>query len=342
MGLAAMLACGLGRAGEGEAAAAEEPEPDAAFTAVYTGESLNNVAGGIARGSVYVDNLDLQAKFHGRPWGLPGVTAYIYFLYNNGAEFAAPYTGSLQGISNIEAVPSTRLYEAWLELPAPGGGTLRGGLYNLNTEFDSNEVGALFIAPEHGIGTEFAHTGLAGPSIFPVTSLALRYMRESGPWRLQAAILDAVPGDPLDSRRTYIHLGDGALLVGEIGHTGDALKLAFGTWHYTTTLPDLLATSPDGEPLQHKGNGGAYALASHSFWSEAESGRDVSAFVRYGIADSRVYQTSDYLGLGVVAKGVLPGRPKDNLGLSLGLAGNGSEYRRAAALAGAPADAAEW
>jgi porin len=340
---AAMLHAGGARADEpaGAADPAEATEPDVTLAAVYTGESLHNVAGGIARGSAYVDNLDLQAKFGGRKWGMPGVTAFLYVLYNNGAEFAGPYTGSLQGISNIEAVPSTRLYEAWLEVPAPGGGTLRGGLYNFNTEFDSNEVGALFIAPEHGIGTELAHTGITGPSIFPVSGLALRYQREAGPWRMQAAVLDAVPGDPDDPRRTYVSLGDGALLVGEIGHTSDALKITLGAWHYTIRMPDLLATGPDGEPLQHKGNSGAYVLASHSFWSDAESGRGLAAFARYGMSDARVYQTGDYLGLGIVATGALPGRPHDNLGLSLGAAANGSQYRSAAALSGTPVDRSE-
>jgi porin len=48
------------------------------------------------------------------------------------------------------------------------------GLYDLNSEFDVIEAAALFLNPSHGIGPDFAQSGRNGPSIFPVTSLAIR------------------------------------------------------------------------------------------------------------------------------------------------------------------------
>lgn len=326
----------------GEAAPpAIAPDPAVSLAAVYTGDHWSALAGGIAHGSAYLDDLDLQAKFNGGAMGLPGVTGWLYLLYNNGSEFAGPYVGNLQGISNIEAVRATRLYEAWLEVPAPGGGSLRGGLYNLNTEFDANEVGALFLAPEHGIGTELAHSGVTGPSIFPVAGLALRYRREWGERRVQVALLDAVPGDAQDASRTYVHLGDGTLAIGELGGAAGGVKFALGGWRYSRALPDQQATDAQGQPLMRAGRGGAYALASHSFWSQEAAGRDLSAFLRYGIADGDVYQTRYYLGAGVVATGPFASRPTDRLGLAVGIAGNGDTYRQVAAAAGTPADAAE-
>lgn len=317
------------------------PEPPVSLSAVYTGETWHALRGGVSRGSSYLDNLDVQFKVDGSSWGLPGTSAYAYVLYNNGREFA-PYTGSQQGISNIEAVPSTRLYEAWVETPALGG-NLRMGLYNLNTEFDANEVGAMFLSPSHGIGPEFAHTGLAGPSIFPVTSLALRYKREAGDWRMQAVVMDGVPGDPKDPRRTYIHLGggDGALLVGEVGKDIGGINTSVGLWHYTTTMTDITADPDAPDAPQHNGSTGGYALFSGSLWNEDASGRDISAFLRFGVGDADVYQTHHYLGVGVVSTGPSASRSKDRLGLALAVAENSDRFRAAQFAAGTPFDARE-
>jgi porin len=340
------LGTGLARAAD-EAPAADAPaaesEPGLSLAAVYTGESWHALSGGVARGSAYVDNLDLQLKLDGGGHGLPGYSAYLYVLYNNGAEFAAPLVGNLQGISNIEAVPSTRLYEAWVEVPVFGAGSLRGGLYNLNSEFDVNEVGALFLGPSHGIGTEFAHTGLGGPSIFPVTSLALRYKHEVAGWRMQGVLLDGVPGDVNDPRRTYVRVGrsDGALYVAEVGRALGRVQGTLGAWHYTTVMPDLLDVDGNGDPVQRHGSSGAYVMASGALWSDEGSGRDLAAFVRYGQADEHVYQTGSYLGFGIASTGPIASRPKDRLGIAVAMAMNGNRFRTAAAAAGAPVDNAE-
>jgi porin len=199
----------------------------------------------------------------------------------------------------------------------------------------------LFISPEHGIGTEFSHTGVTGPSIFPVTGLGLRYRQEWTDWYAQAVVLDAIPGDPDDLRRTYVKLGDGSLLVGELGHTHGDLKMLLGAWRYSLELPDLVATDAQGDPLMRSGSSGAYALASYSFWTESDSGRDLSGFLRFGVADHRVYQVGNYLGVGVVAKGPWSARPKDRLGLALGVSGNGRSFRDAGDMAGTPVDTSE-
>jgi porin len=71
----------------------------------------------------------------------------------------------------------------------------------LNSEFDAIESAKLFVNPSHGIGADFAQTGLNGPSIFPFAGLAVRLRAERGPFSVQVAALDAVPGDP--DRRTH-------------------------------------------------------------------------------------------------------------------------------------------
>lgn len=51
---------------------------------------------------------------------------------------------------------------------------MRIGLYDLNSEFDALDDAGLFINSAFGVGTDIGLTGVNGPSIFPVTSLAVR------------------------------------------------------------------------------------------------------------------------------------------------------------------------
>src|SRR4029079_15821498 len=96
---------------------------------------------------------------------------FLYGLYNNSNSISEK-VGDLQGISNIETgVEALRLTEAWIDQTfAEGHGSVRGGLYRVDGEFDAGEVRALFLHPSHGTGAEFGQTGQNGPSIFPGSS----------------------------------------------------------------------------------------------------------------------------------------------------------------------------
>lgn len=112
--------------------------------------------------------------------------------------------------------------------------TLRFGLYDLNSEFDMSDSRSLFIHSTHGVGHDLGQTGENGPSIFPNTSLGLRAAWEPGAnWRLLAAVLDGVPGDPDDPTRVRIHLSgeEGALNVAEAQWSGARIgTLSIGHW----------------------------------------------------------------------------------------------------------------
>src|SRR5947209_1855634 len=111
-----------------------------------------------------------------------------------------------------------RIEEAWLpEMLLDDRRSWLVGCYDLNTEFYRLQSGALFINSSFGIGPVYAHSGVAGPSIFPNTAVGTRVAFKPSPnvvWR--AAVLDGVPVDrPGDGIRIFAS-GDGALLVGEV------------------------------------------------------------------------------------------------------------------------------
>lgn len=325
--------------------AADEPAAAVQLEAAYVGDLLRNTQGGLGDGGSYLDNLDLMATVDGgQAFGFEGLTLHGHVMYNNGHAFSGRWVGDAQGISNIEGVDTWRLYEFWGELRFGGSGrtTLRAGLYDLNSEFDAIETSGLFLGPSHGIGPDLAQTGENGPSIFPVTSLALRLQGGAADWYWQLAAFDAVPGAPGHPDRTSFELGtgEGALLIGEFGRAvGPFRKLALGAWNYTAKFAAIGEIDAAGDPVRDTGNRGFYAIAEATLVER--DGLHATGWVRAGLADDRFNGFRNYVGLGASAAGLVPGRPDDQLGIALASVAAGGPWRDEMALAGNATDARE-
>lgn len=288
--------------------------------AVYTGEISNNVAGGTSRGSRYLDNLDLMLSLDlSEAFSAGRGTVFLHGLYNNSATFADELVGDLQGTSNIDAAYGVRLFQAWYEIQQ-GAWSLRSGLYDLNSEFDAHETGGLFLNSSHGIGAEFAQTGRNGPSIFPVSSLALRASWQSERLSVRLAVLDGVPGDTGDASSNKVRLSsaDGALIVLEMDAVADSsTRLWAGHWQYTGSFAHLTYDYRSND------NDGWYLGAERNF---DLAGRKASAFIRYGTANSDLNSLEDYFGAGIVVQAPFDRRPDDQVGLAIASAGAGDAY----------------
>ena len=312
----------------------ENPTHPVTVSAVYTADLRGNVMGGRARGTRYLDNIDLQLAFDGeRLVGWHGARMFLYGIYDNGSSLSGDLVGDVQNVSNIETrVRAARLFEAWLEQDVGTIGSIKAGLYNLNSEFDTTQSGGLFLLSSHGIGPDFSQSGRNGPSIFPVTSLAVRGELKLGPhWLARAAVLDGVPGDPEHPRRTAIKLlgRDGALIVGEIDYLKGGTKAAIGLWRHTTRFPDVVTDSAG------RGNGGAYVFAEHRLiGGRGDEPRGLAGWLRLGVADARFNRIATYAGGGLVYSGITRARAGDQIGLSFADAGFGERYRRGQRLAG--------
>jgi porin len=309
-----------------------------AFEAVYTADLLRNAAGGIRTSNRYLDNLDLTLEVDvAEAWGRGSGTLFVYGLYNNGTTFADELVGDLLVTSNIDAPGSWRIYELWYEF-GDELWSVKTGLYDLNSEFDVNRTGGLFLSSAHGIGAAFSQTGENGPSIFPVTSLALRAAFEVRDATLRLAVLDGVPGDPDDPSSNEINLGgeDGALLVGEVEMPfAESARAWVGYWRYIAEFERPF----DGG--RSNDNGGWYLGVESGFelWS-----RPAAWFVRYGRANESLNPLQAYLGGGVVIDGIIASRPEDQLGLSVASGRSGAPWQAhlEQAGAGAAAHETEW
>jgi porin len=310
------------------AAASEEAGPGYEVGIVYTGEVWAN-AGGLDQGTRYLDNLDLQLTADLEQLiGWPGAKVFVYGLYNNGRDFSSDLAGDLQGISNIETgVEALRLYEAWIDQSFAGGqGSLRVGLYDLNSEFDAGNVRALFINPSHGIGPDFSQAGQNGPSIFPSASLAARisWTFDDGPY-LRGAVFDGVPGDPAHPKRTTVDLSgdDGVLWVAEAGLTNDRGRIwSLGVWGYSARFDDLT------EALTHRDNRGLYAAFEEPILSRGDGAPfDLAMSLRVGVANDDINPLSSFAGAVLVATGLIEARPDDRFGVGIAIANAGSKFR---------------
>lgn len=277
----------------------------------------------------YLDNFAVAVDVDGeRMFGFDGVNLHAELLYNNGTEFSGSVISDIQGVSNIETgVRALRLYEAWAEIDLSEGASIKVGLYDLNSEFDVTETGGFFINSSHGIGPDFAQSGTNGPSIFPATALAVRAELKIAPaWYARAAILDAVPGNPLRPRRTTIRLrrDEGALLVGELEYRTDRSRITAGYWRYSQSF----------ETLQGWGyavSDGTYIMMERQLTIEDRNAdQGLSGWVRLGTAEPRVNPISIYAGAGLVYQGPFRGRDADQIGIAIAWAEFGQPYRDSA------------
>jgi porin len=307
------------------------------FSASYTGDLWRNAHGGRRTGGAWLDKIDLELAIDGNlAWRYPGLRAFAHVLRTNTARFSDPYVGDAMIVSNIDAAAALRLYEAWFEWS--GGqerpGSVRVGLYDLNSEFDVNAARALFIHSGHGVGHDLGQTGENGPSIFPVTSFAVRgAWQPAQAWRVLGALLDAVPGRRNDPDRAGLHVSssEGALGIVEVQWAhGRAGRLAAGHWRYTSEFSDLRSTPDDPRPAR-RGNRGTYVTAVLDLGSPGAGVEPVtSAFVRYGVANGNINEFRSYVGAGVQTRSPVPSRVQDRVGIALSWARLGAAARETA------------
>ena len=293
------------------------------FSAQYTADVLSVVSGGLSTGTDYLDKLDLELDVDfAELWERGAGKVRIHGFYNNGASFTEDRVGDLQVVSNIEASGGWRLFQFWYEF-GTANWSIRAGLYDLNSEFDANEAGGLFLNSSHGIGAEIGLSGRNGPGIYPVSAVALRTAVSLGSATARVVVMDGNPEDVTNSSSSWFELNseDGVLTVYEIdAPLLESARLWAGYWRYSAEFEKLAG---DGV---RRGNDGWYIGGESTF---RIGSREARWFVRYGEADERFNPLSGYLGLGAVLVGPLATRPADQLGIAVASGRGGGPYRDA-------------
>ena len=311
------------------------------FNSIYTGEVFGNVAGGVKRGAVYQGKLELNATADlERIAGLDGLTLYgNAFQIHPTAGISRRFVGNFQTISAIEALPSTRLSELWLEQKSDDGTLgIRVGQLAADSEFFIAGYSLPFINSDWpAIAKQNLPSG--GPA-YPFAAPGIRVKWEPTPqWSILAAIFDGDPAgrgirtpEARNRTGTRFPLSDPAFLMQEMQYrynqAPDASGLAgivrVGAWEHLARF-DAQRFGPTNEETaggtgtgarRLKGNFGVYGIVDQQIYrlpgGDANSG--ITAFTRVSASPSDRNLVKFYLDGGVLFTGMLPGRPADVVG----------------------------
>ena len=309
------------------------------YTIYYTNEMLGTVSGGIRRGALYEGKLDAQFSADlEKLAGLKGLSFYsnIFQLHGTGGP-RRDFIGNLNTISNIEALPTTRLSELWLEQKFFNDrASFRAGQLAVDQEFFTSDLSDMFLTSDWPPIT--ASDLPSGGPAYPFATPGVRLKVE--PVKDLALLLALFNGDPAGSgtgnpeaRNRYgvaFRVNDPPFLIGEAQYkynqaAGLAGTIRLGAWHHFGSFDDkrfgtdgLSLANPvsNGIARMLRGDDGIYGVIDQQLYrppgGDAESG--IGIFSRMSASPSDRNLISFYWDGGIVFSGLIPGRPDDKFG----------------------------
>jgi porin len=313
------------------------------FAGTYIGEALGNVSGGIRRGAIYTGRLDLGVdadleKIVG--WNGAKFHANMYQIHGDG--LSRSYIGNLMLVSGVEALPSTRLYEMWIEQSLLGGKLLiKVGQQPSDVEFIDSKYDDIFVNSALGWP---GITGVILPSGGPSPPLAVPGIRVKAQLSDQITAYlavfdgDAAPAGPEDPQiknpnGVLFRVNDPPWFIGQVKYGFDIGKdalpatVSVGAWYHMGTFDDLRRTAQGvsladpagtGEPANLRRNQGIFGvyeqMLSHSALDPAKG---VAFFARASASPSDRNLVSFYLDGGVQWTGFSAARPNDKVGVAM-------------------------
>jgi porin len=309
-------------------------------------ETLSNPTGGIRQLTIYQGlvaislNLDLEKIAN---W--PGAGFYTDAYQISGRGLSRNAIGNLLAVSTIEAVPSTRLHDLWLQQQLlDGKASFRLGQIALDDEFYISQYSANFVNSTFGcpdiLSTDLPSGGPCYP--FAVPGVRLRAAPTTG-LTFSAAAFNGNPappgrGDPQirNPNGTNFLIGEGgSLVIGEVAYAFDTEPISslllsdvkLGGWYHTADFPDLRRDTlgrsladpvSNGIAASHRGNFGLYLVLDKMLWRRPDTAtQGLAAFLRVGEAPSNRNLISLEVDAGLTYKGLFPGRELDLSGVAV-------------------------
>jgi porin len=311
------------------------------YSFVLTSEVLGNVAGGMRRGGVFQGKFEtiVDANLE-KILGLRGLSfhANAFQIHNTGG-IRRDYVGSFNTISNIEALPATRLSELWLEQKVGDTFSVRFGQLTADTEFFISTY-STFLMNSDWPSITAQNLPSGGPSS-PLSTPGIRLKYE--PIKQTTFLLALFNGDPAGPgpedpqiKNRYglnFRVQDPPLLMGEAQYkynqekeaTGLAGTWRLGFWHHfgefdsqRSDANNLSLANPlgSGIPARLRGTSGVYGVVDHQLYRPAGGDADsgISVFSRAGVSAPDRNPIEFYWDGGIVFSGMLAGRPDDKFG----------------------------
>ncbi len=283
---------------------------------VYTGEVFNNMRGGLntTGATRYRGNLDLFVLTDLDKMGLPpGGIFMIYAQNGHGRGLTLDDVGDLQFISNIDALDFMQVSEYWWERRLwDDGAVMRLGKQDANESFAAVEMADHFIHSSFGYHPTIPMPTFPDPSMAATFSWHLTEM-----FAVQLGVWDGVPNG-----RNWGFSGTGVTFtIIEFEFQYELFGslpgyVHVGPWHNSDTWDDL----QPGSNLTFDGNHGFHIEAEQLLYRECnckENNQGLGTFVQYGWAPEDRNEFHQYIGGGVVYRGLIHGRDEDVTGLGV-------------------------
>ncbi|GJD31101.1 hypothetical protein PMNALOAF_2354 [Methylobacterium adhaesivum] len=257
-------------------------------------------------------------------------------------------------ISEIEALPASRLSELWLEQSLFDDRLfLRVGQLSADTEYMVSQTSILFTNGTFGWPAIFAANMTDGGPAYPLSAptVRLKYVptRELS---FQASLIDGTPGggnprSGVDQQRrnpngTPFPLSDPPLAIAEVsyaynvrpGDTGLPGTVTFGGWHRFGRVDALMPYPLSGLVPRVSGDSGTYGVIDQTIYQEPNDPNDgASVFLRASASPGDRNLVDFYLDGGIAYRGLFPGRSDDTLGFGVGVTHISPVARRLDAIA---------
>lgn len=313
----------------------------------YTGEVLGNTSGGTRTGAIYDGRLEMTLDGNlETAIGIPGLTMHVSAFQIHGRALSTHNIGNLMAVSNIEATPATRLFEAWFEQQLFGGrASVRFGQLAADQEFITTSWGGLFINGTFGWPAIVASDLPNGGPAYPLATPGVRVKFEpTGNLALLAAVFNGDPAGPAtafdnpnpqarNNNGLRFRLRDRPFVIAEAQGKYEIAGLAgvakLGGWahfgrfadqRYGTDLLSLADPASNGVAIQHRGDHGIYGVIDQQIYKlgSGEVDKGIGVFLRASFSPPNRNLVSFYIDGGVNFTGMIPGRPDDSFGVAVG------------------------
>lgn len=324
------------------------------FSLTYIGETFANPTGGISRGGTYTGRLDIGTTIDlDKLAGWSGATFHANMYQIHGDGLSRSFVGNLMLVSSVEALPSTRLYELWIEQSLMQDRLLvKVGQQPSDVEFIDSKYDDLFANSALGwpgiTGIDLPGGGPSPPLAVPGVRIKAKLTDNITAY---LAVFDGYaspPDSPLDPQIANPHgvlfrVNDPPWVIGQLKYgfdvgEGHPATLTGGAWRHFGTF-DNLSVSSNGLPLASpfgtgtslpmRGNQGIFAVYEQLL-TKAVPGSDngIGMFLRTSFSPGDRNLVSFYLDGGIEFIGV-GDRSNDKFGVAMTYARIGSGARQA-------------
>ena len=319
------------------------------ITLNYIAETFGVLSGGLERRSSYEGRLEFSVDADlEKLIGWKGATTHVtVFQIHNSGHNVAENAGSIADPSNIDALPTTRLFTAWYEQNFNDLFSVRIGQLAADDEFFTSDTAGGLLNGTFGWGNNLAANMTNGGPAYPLATPGVRVQaKPTENLTVLAAVFSGDPAGPncdddaqkCNRHGTTFSFSGGSLWIGEAQYAVNQGKQAMGlpgvykvgAWYATTDFADQhygldgtgatvsLADPTVADPLNHSGNWGIYGVADQMIWRGGD--RSVNLFVRAGYSPADRNLVSYYIDGGAGFKGIIPGRADDALTFGLSYA----------------------